>query len=57
MASKKLNKVHVSVAALSKCSVAVGSIAGVVGSRCQAPPLAIGLLVKYRVEKAADNQL
>ena len=36
--------------ALSKCSVAVGSIVGVVGSKHQAPLPARGLLVKSSME-------
>ena len=36
--------------ALSKCFAAVGSIAGVVGSKHQVPLLARGLLVKSSVE-------
>ena len=36
--------------ALSKCFIAVGSIAGVVGSKCQVPLPARGLLVKSNVE-------
>ena len=41
---------HQSSAALSKCIEAVGSVAGSVGSKCQASWPARGLLVKSNVE-------
>ena len=43
-------KSHVLSAALSKCFVVVGSIAGVIGSKCQVPLTARGLPVESRVE-------
>ena len=43
--------------ALSKCVEAVGSISGVVGSKCQVPLPARGLLVKSSVELAASTWL
>ena len=42
--------VEMGTSALSKCSVSAGSIVGIVGSNCQVPLPAKGLLVKSSVE-------